>query len=185
MQKIGFSLYLEMLDEAVEAIKSGKTPSLDLAIDKAIEINLRIPALIPEDYLPDVHTRLVMYKRISAAKTTEELEELQVEMIDRFGLLPNQVKLLFRLTSLKLQALGIGIQKIDANVTTGRVEFGASTNIDPLSIVELVQANPQQYKLTGANQLMFTHHTENDADKKMDFISDMLGKFRIISKKAA
>jgi len=179
MQKIGFSLYLEMLDEAVKAIKSGKIPSIDLALDSAIEINLRIPALIPEFFLPDVHTRLVMYKRISAAESIEVLQELQVEMIDRFGLLPDQLKLLFRLTVMKLRALEIGIRKIDANVQSGRVEFGAKTRVDPLSIVELVQESPQQYKLSSANQLMFYHHTDNDAEKKLDFITSMLDRFRI------
>ena len=93
MQKIGFSLYTEMLEETVNAIKSGRTPNLDLDLDKSIDINLRIPALIPEDFLPDVHTRLIMYKRISAATSQDELNELQVEMIDRFGLLPEPLKL--------------------------------------------------------------------------------------------
>ena len=88
MQKIGFALYSEMLDEAVSAIRAGKTPSVEAFSDRTLEINLRIPALIPEQYLPDVHTRLIMYKRIASASSIEELEDLQVEMIDRFGLLP-------------------------------------------------------------------------------------------------
>jgi len=184
MQKIGFSLYLEMLDEAVKAMKSGKTPTLDLALENAIEINLRIPALIPEVYLPDVHTRLVMYKRISAGKSVETLRELQVEMIDRFGLLPKQLKLLFRLTEMKLKALEFGIRKIDANISSGRVEFGAKTRVDPLSIVEMVQDSPQHYKLSSANQLMFYHLAENDAGKKLDFITSMLDRFRIADQPA-
>ena len=110
MQKIGFSLYTEMLEAAVAAIKAGKTPSLELNMDKSIEVNLRIPALIPEDYLPDVHTRLIMYKRISSSLDIEDLRELQVEIIDRFGLLPKQLKLLFQLTQLKLRALTFGIK---------------------------------------------------------------------------
>lgn len=185
MQKIGFTLYLEMLDEAVNAIKSGKMPTLELAAGNAIEINLRIPALIPEYYLPDVHTRLMMYKRISAAKSDSALEELQVEMIDRFGLLPQELKLLFRLTGLKLQAVTIGINKIDANVTQGRVEFSSNTRVDPLSIVELVQANPQRYKLTSANQLLFFHQAENNAEEKLDFIASLLHKFRLTNRQAA
>ena len=159
LQKIGFTLYLEMLD-------------------KSIEINLRIPALIPEDYLPDVHTRLIMYKRISAAGTPEELDELKVEMIDRFGLLPDEVKLLFRLTALKLRAQHFGIRKIDANAQSGRVEFGPHTPIDPLSVVQLVQEQPQRYKLGSANQLQFQHQAQS-ADQKLSFIDNMLQRFRL------
>ena len=102
MHKIGFTLYTEMLEEAVSSIKAGKTPSPQLETDKAIDISLRIPALIPETYLPDVHTRLIMYKRISSSRENYELEDLQIEMIDRFGLLPEPLKLLFRVTRLKL-----------------------------------------------------------------------------------
>jgi len=185
MQKIGFSLYLEMLDEAVQSIKSGKTPALDYTAEKAIEINLRIPALIPEDYLPDVHSRLVMYKRISAAESAEQLTGLQEEMIDRFGLLPDEVRLLFRSTQLKLRALQLGISKIDANISSGRIEFSANTRVDPLSIVEMVQDSPQAYKLGSANQLLFTHGAQNSADKKLQFVTDLLARFRLTDKQAA
>ena len=133
MQKIGFSLYTELLEEAVEAIKAGRTPSPDPDLNKSIEVNIRIPALIPEDYLPDVHTRLIMYKRIASSGDEEDLQELQVEMIDRFGLLPKPLKLLFCLTELKLRAQKFGIKKIDANVNSCRIEFSASTVVDPLS----------------------------------------------------
>jgi len=112
-----------MLEEAVEAIKSGRTPDPDLISDRSIDINLRIPALIPDDYLPDVHIRLIMYKRISATRDLEELQELQVEMIDRFGLLPRQLNLLFRQAQLKLKAELYGIRKIDANMKSGRIKF--------------------------------------------------------------
>ena len=185
MQKIGFSLYLEMLDEAVQSIKAGKTPALDYTAEKAIEINLRIPALIPEDYLPDVHSRLVMYKRISAAESDDQLTELQEEMIDRFGTLPDEARLLFRSTRLKLRALKLGIGKIDANISSGRVEFTAHTKVDPLSIVEMVQENPQAYKLGSANQLLFTHGAQNDADEKLKFVTELLARFRLADKQAA
>ncbi|HAS47945.1 MAG TPA: transcription-repair coupling factor, partial [Gammaproteobacteria bacterium] len=150
MQKIGFSLYTEMLEQAVAAIKSGRRPDLDMDLDKSIDVNLRIPALIPENYLPDVHVRLIMYKRISASIYDSDLQELQVEMIDRFGLLPKPLKLLFRLTQLKLKAEKYGIKKIDANVKSGRIEFMAQTAIDPMSLVQMIQNDPQTYKLGGA-----------------------------------
>ena len=184
MQKIGFSLYTEMLEAAVAAIKAGKTPSLELNMDKSIEVNLRIPALIPEDYLPDVHTRLIMYKRISSSLDIEDLRELQVEIIDRFGLLPKQLKLLFQLTQLKLRALTFGIKKIDANVNSGRIEFGPQTRVDPSSIVQLIQAEPKSYKLGGANQLQFVHAC-SEAQEKLQFIDDLLDKLKLAEQKAA
>lgn len=184
MQKIGFSLYTEMLEQAVAAIKSGRRPDPDLDLDKSIEINLRIPALIPEDYLPDVHLRLIMYKRISASIDDGDLTELQVEMIDRFGLLPKPLKLLFRLTQLKLKAEKYGIKKIDANVTAGRIEFKAQTPIDPMSIVQMIQSEPQIYKLGSANSLQFTHNC-SEADDKLDFINELLDNFKLVEQKAA
>ena len=184
MQKIGFSLYTEMLEAAVAAIKAGKTPSLELNMDKSIEVNLRIPALIPEDYLPDVHMRLIMYKRISSSLDIEDLRELQVEIIDRFGLLPKQLKLLFQLTQLKLRALTFGIKKIDANVNSGRIEFGPQTRVDPGSIVQLIQAEPKSYKLGGANQLQFVHAC-SEAQEKLQFIDDLLDKLKLAEQKAA
>ena len=184
MQKIGFSLYTEMLEEAVAAMKAGRTPSTDLQSDSAVELNLHIPALIPEEYLPDVHTRLIMYKRISSAKEIEELEDLQVEMIDRFGLLPRQLKLLFSLTRLKLKSMPYGIKKIDANVSTGRIEFNQQTTVDPMSLVTLIQNDPQTYKLGNANQLQFNHGCE-DADQRMDFIAALIDKMKISEQQAA
>ena len=184
MQKIGFSLYTEMLEEAVEAIKAGRTPNLELDLDKSIDINLRIPALIPDDYLPDVHTRLILYKRISSSRSSEDLQELQVEMIDRFGLLPKPLKLLIRLTELKLRGQKYGIRKIDANVSNGRIEFSANTEVDPLSLVQLIQDDPMHFKLAGANQLQFSHQSD-DADSKLVFINSVLDKFRINEIKAA
>ena len=184
MHKIGFSLYTEMLEAAVAAIKAGKTPSLELDMDKSVEVNLRIPALIPEDYLADVHIRLIMYKRISSAVDSEDLRELQVEMIDRFGLLPEPLKLLFQLTRLKLRAQTFGIKKIDANVNSGRIEFGPQTRVDPGSIVQLIQAEPKCYKLGGANQLQFVHAC-SEAQEKLQFIDDLLNRLKLAEQKAA
>lgn len=182
MQKIGFSLYTEMLEETVNAIKSGRTP--DLELDKSIDINLRIPALIPEDYLPDVHTRLIMYKRISASANADELNELQVEMIDRFGLLPEPLQLLFKLTQLKLKSANYGIKKIDANVNSGRIEFSQQTRVDPMSLVQLIQQHPGQYKLGSANQLHFTHNC-TDPRKKLQTVTELLDKLTLTEPIAA
>ena len=160
LQTIGYSLYMEMLDRAVKAIKEGKTPNLDRPLKEGTEINLHLPALIPDDYLQDVHMRLVLYKRISNAETEDQLRELQVEMIDRFGLLPEPVKNLFRVTTLKLHAEKLGIKKLDAGERGGKIEFDQETTIDPGSIVKLVQSEPHRYKLATANQLVFDDKME-------------------------
>ncbi|MDF1766045.1 MAG: transcription-repair coupling factor [Gammaproteobacteria bacterium] len=178
MQKIGFTLFTEMLEEAVAAIKDGRAPSVDLEPAKAVDINLRIPALIPDDYLPDVHIRLIMYKRISACKDADELRDLQVEMIDRFGMLPKPLQLLFRVTHIKLAAQGFGINKIDANASTGRLEFKQETKVDGLSLIELVQEQPQLFKFSGPSQLNFTHNAEVP-DDKLDFIEALLARLRL------
>ena len=155
IQNVGFSLYMELLDRAVEAIKEGRELSLDDPTEQQAEINLRIPALIPEDYLPDVHNRLILYKRIAGAKNEGELRDLQVEMIDRFGLLPQQVKYLFQVTELKFKLASLGIVKLDAGDSQGRMEFGAQTTIDPYTMVRLVQTKPASYKLDGSNAFKF------------------------------
>lgn len=111
ISEVGFNLYTELLDRAVKALQSGEEPALDEPMHRGAEVDLRIPALMPEDYLPDVHTRLVMYKRIANARTEAELDELQVEMIDRFGLLPDATRNLFRVTALKLRADALGIER--------------------------------------------------------------------------
>ncbi|TCK08877.1 transcription-repair coupling factor [Marinobacterium mangrovicola] len=156
IQSIGFSLYMEMLDQAIKSIREGKTPNLDQPMNHGSDINLRVPALIPDDYLPDVHNRLIMYKRISNASDERGLDELQVEMIDRFGILPQPTRNLFRLTAVKLRADKLGIAKLEANDRGGRIEFTADTQVEPLTLVMLVQQQPNRYKLDGANALRFT-----------------------------
>ncbi|MBN0987131.1 transcription-repair coupling factor [Amphritea pacifica] len=156
IQNVGFSLYLEMLEQAVEAIREGKTPNLDAPLKQGIEINLRVPALIPDEYLPDVHNRLIMYKRIANGKSETELKELQIEMIDRFGILPEQTKNLFRQTLLKLHCEQLGITKIDAGEHGGRIDFDTDTVVDPFKLVQLVQQQPQKFQFGGPSQLKFT-----------------------------
>jgi len=173
IHSIGFSLYMSMLEKAVEAIKEGKTPNLDQPLEQGSEINLRIPALIPDEYLPDVHNRLIMYKRIANAKTGDELRELQVEMIDRFGLLPEASKNLFRITQLKLDAQQLGLSKIEAGAQGGRLEFSSQTGVEPITIVKLVQTMPETYRLSGATILKFSKELE-DTERRIQFISDLI-----------
>tara|TARA_R110002072_G_scaffold303087_1_gene493097 strand:- start:25726 stop:29208 length:3483 start_codon:yes stop_codon:yes gene_type:complete len=172
IQNIGFTLYMELLEQAVQSLKEGKVLDLNSNFH-GTEINLRIPALIPDDYLPDVHMRLVLYKRIANAKKTLELKDIQVEMIDRFGMLPDQVKNLFRQTELKLVADKIGIAKIDTGETSGRIEFTKTTLVDPLVIVQLVQKNPIKYKLEGATKLKFELSSKT-TDEKIEELDALL-----------
>ena len=156
IQAIGFTLYLEMLERAVSAIRKGATPDLDTTLDQGIEVNMHLPALIPDDYLPDVNMRLTLYKRLSNCQTEEQLHELQVEMIDRFGLLPEPVKTLFQLAELRQQGERLGLKKIEAGPTSGRLQFTAKTAVEPITIVTMVQKNPSIFRLQNNDQLSFT-----------------------------
>ncbi len=181
MHAIGFSLYMEMLDRAVKAIKQGKTPNLDQPLQLGAEVNLRLPALIPNDYLPDVHTRLIMYKRVSNAEDEQALDELRVEMIDRFGTLPDSTKNLFAVTRLQKLASRLGISKIDAGPKGGRLEFGPQPKADPLTLVKLVQSMPQKFKLEGADKLRFLLESET-AQERIQLVEELLQ--RITPKRA-
>ncbi|MDG4597584.1 MAG: transcription-repair coupling factor [Candidatus Contendobacter sp.] len=155
IHEVGFTLYMDLLERAVAALKAGKVPELDRPLDHGPEIDLQSPALIPDDYLPDVHSRLILYKRIASARDAEELRELQVEMIDRFGLLPVPVKTLFQVTELKLRALPIGVKKIEAGPKGGRLVFGPDPKVDPAKLVSLIQRQHKVYKLDGKDKLRF------------------------------
>jgi transcription-repair coupling factor (superfamily II helicase) len=155
IQEVGFSLYMDLLERTVAALKAGRTPELDKPLEHGAEIDLRIPALIPDDYLPDVHARLIMYKRIANATDADDLRELQVEMIDRFGLLPEPTKHLFSVTELKLQAMPLGVAKIEAFDSGGRMVFGPTPHVDPAKLVRLIQTEPERYKLDGTEKLRF------------------------------
>ena len=156
IETIGFTLYMEMLEQAVNALKSGKTPSADLSQLNNVDVNLHTPALIPSDYLPDVNGRLTLYKRIATAADDQQLRELQVEMIDRFGLLPEQVKQLFSVASLKLRLKPLGISKLDVNAEHGRIEFASETSVNPFTLIQLVQARSATFRLDSGNSLRFT-----------------------------
>ena len=153
IHEVGYSMYTDLLERAVHALRAGKSPQLDRPLDHGTEIDLQSPALIPEDYLPDVHTRLIMYKRIASATGQPQLRELQVEMIDRFGLLPEPTKTLFRITELKLEAAPLGIRKVDFGTGGGRITFQTNPDIDPGSVIRLIQEEPRTYKLDGPDKL--------------------------------
>ncbi len=165
MQTIGLSLYLEMLERAVKALKEGKEPDFDGSIETGPEINCHIPALIPDDYIGDIQVRLGLYKRLSSCESEQEIDELQVEMIDRFGLLPDQIKQLFAVTKLKQKAKAIGISKIDASTQGGTITFTAKPNLDPMRLITMIQTRPNKYQMAGSEKLKFKFTSETPAQR--------------------
>ncbi len=173
IQEIGFSLYTELLGRAVDSLRSGEEPDLEMPLHAGVDINLHIPALLPEDYVPDVHLRLILYKRISAAETARELRELQVELIDRFGLLPDATKHLLRIAGIRKTAAALGIEKIDAADNGGYLVFGADSKIDPVALVQLVQNESRRYRLQGSHRLQLRDDL-TDLEKRFATIENLL-----------
>lgn len=173
IQEIGFTLYTDLLEQAVAALKSGKQPELETRIDVGPEIDFHTSTLIPDDYLPDVHTRLVLYKRIASADNAEQLRELQVEMIDRFGLLPEPSKHLFGISEIKLMAHLIGVEKVDYGQSSGRIQFTNEPNIDPSKILKLIQTQAQTFQLDGPQKLRFSKKLDT-IEEKIEFILSLL-----------
>ncbi|MDJ0701090.1 MAG: transcription-repair coupling factor [Woeseiaceae bacterium] len=175
IQEIGFSLYTELLGRAVDSLRAGHEPDLDAPLDTGVEINLHVPALLPDDYVPDVHLRLMLYKRISAAAAGEELRDLQVELIDRFGLLPPPAKNLMRIAAIKKAAAELGVDKIDAAAGGGYLVFGAESRIDPVALVQLVQNNSRTYRLQGSHRLQFTQALD-DLEQRFQAVEGLLAR---------
>ncbi len=166
IHEIGFSLYSDMLARAVAALRSGKQPDLDQAVHRGIDMELHVPALIPDDYLADVPARLTLYKRIASARDAAALRELQVEMIDRFGLLPQATKNLFAIAELRQMAGRIGISRLDLGPQGGRLEFTSDTRADPAKVIGLMQKQPQNYRMDGPQKLRLLWQQE-DGEKRL------------------
>jgi transcription-repair coupling factor (superfamily II helicase) len=176
IQEIGYNLYMELLERAVAGLKSGKPADLEKPMDAGPEVELHLPALIPEDYVPDVHLRLVLYKRIAGAESREELDELKVELIDRFGPLPPYAQSLFRATQIKLRAAQLGIRKIDAGSSGGYFVFDENNKIDAQRVLKLIQGRPKDYRLDGPLKLRFTHdaRTEENLFTRVEMLVELL-----------
>ena len=155
METIGFSLYMELLENAVDALKAGREPSLEDLTSQQTEVELRMPSLLPDDFIPDVNTRLSFYKRIASAKTENELEEIKVELIDRFGLLPDPARTLLDIARLRQQAQKLGIRKLEGNEKGGVIEFAEKNHVNPAWLIGLLQKQPQHYRLDGPTRLKF------------------------------
>jgi transcription-repair coupling factor (superfamily II helicase) len=162
ISEIGFNLYHDLLQRTICAIKSGKKLNIDDTINEQVEIDIGIACIIPQTYLDDVHERLVLYKRIASAKNEDKLKDLQIEMIDRFGLLPEQTKNLFASTSLKFICEKIGIDKIIIFDDKAEITLGANHTIELIKIINLIQKEAKNYQLKGQNTLIYKKSMAED-----------------------
>ncbi|HLB57835.1 MAG TPA: TRCF domain-containing protein, partial [Gammaproteobacteria bacterium] len=180
MEAIGFSLYMDLLDETVKALKNGEKLPETFTRPVGPDINLRICALFPEGYIGDVHTRLMLYKRLSNCETADAIQTMKSELIDRFGLLPEPAQYLFTLAHLKLRAKKMGIMKIEMNKQFGSIHFNEKPNINPTIIIELIQKQHQLYQLGGKNTLRFKTTSDKPADR-IAMIENLFRKFERVA----
>ncbi len=178
IQEIGFGLYMEFLDRAVHAIKAGRHPEPEQSVDHGVEINLHIPALIPAEFLPDVHLRLIMYKRIAGAVTDTDLIELKEEMRDRFGPLPPPAQNLFEINRLKQCALPLSVRRVDLAEKGGNISFYPKANINIDRIFRLIQSEPSTYRFDGVDRLKISKDLP-DADSRLEILEYLLNEIAL------
>ena len=182
MIQVGFTLYTEMLKQAVRDLKKGRQPDLDAPLGITTEIKLHSPALLPESYCPDIHERLVLYKRLAVCETVQQINAIHEELVDRFGLPEQPVKTLIESHHLRLAAKELGIDAIDATSEAVTVTFGKNNNVDPTEIILLIQKD-KKYRLAGADKLRFTAEMEN-IEVRINTVKNVLKtlKDRVIAK---
>ena len=176
IHEIGFQLYTEMLNRAVKALRSGKEPDLLSPLQATTDVNLGVPALLPEDYCPDVHERLSLYKRFAGTNDFSELMGLREELVDRFGDLPDQAKSFYETHRLRLEMTGFGIKKIDATPASIQIQFIPNPPIDPLKIIQLIQSS-KHIQLNGQDKLKVLPQKEREFEKleqRLDSIRQVL-----------
>jgi len=154
-----------MLDHAVKALKEGREPQLDRPLVAATEVELRLPAFVPETYIGDVHVRLSLYKRIAAADSNEAVDELNSEMYDRFGPLPAAAQSLLKIAKLKLAARAIGVRRLDIGAQGGTVTFEEKNSIDPGTVVRMVQKGARDYRLEGPLKMRLTRQLPTEEQR--------------------
>lgn len=176
IQSIGFSLYMEMLDGATNALRNGQQPSLDNLLPQGGDVDLKISALLPEEYIFDVNTRLSLYKRIANCNDQKALDALQVELIDRFGLLPPPAKNLFTTTAIRQRILALGIKRLEAGPNGGQIVFSQDSKVDLGYLLSLLQQQPAIYKLEGSDKLKFLIKT-TDANDRLSLVTSLLEEF--------
>jgi transcription-repair coupling factor (superfamily II helicase) len=175
MTEVGLTMYLDMLDRAVKAMKDGRKLDLEAPLASQSEIELRVPALLPENFVADVHVRLALYKRIAAATEDDGLDELTAELVDRFGELPPQTQNLLRNARLRLIAKRLGIRRLDFGAHGGYLMFEAENRIDPRAVIRLIQDRSREYRLEGPLKLRISRDLDDEAER-YEFVGDLLRK---------
>ncbi len=173
MTEVGLALYLDLLEHAVRALKEGREPALDQPLAAATELELHVPAFLPESYVGDVHVRLVLYKRIASAADGASLDELTAELIDRFGPLPGPAQSLLRIARLKLRARELGVRRLDLGPQGGYVLFERENGIDPATVIGLIQREPRQFRLEGPLKLRVSRSL-GEEPKRFEFAGALL-----------
>lgn len=180
IQAIGYTLYTELLDRTVKSMQNGDISQDIIQIthpSQECEIELQMPAFIPDHYINDVNLRLIFYKRIATAENAESLAELKVELIDRFGLLPVQAQNLFDQMKLKWIAQNLGIKRLEANENGGRIEFKEKNYVDPSKIIMLLQLRSKEFKLDGPNKIKFIWSEAITNENRINEIEKILKLF--------
>ena len=172
MQEVGFNLFNDMLASAVKSLKAGKEPNVDAPMAVTTEINLHLPALLPEDYCGDIHERLVLYKRLANCDSTAQLDDLKEELIDRFGLLPEPAHTLLALHRLRLETKPFGIARLSVGPDGANIQFEPNPPIDPLKLIKLIQTK-REYKLAGQDRLKITKDCPT-LEKRVELVKNLL-----------
>jgi transcription-repair coupling factor (superfamily II helicase) len=175
ISEIGFNLYHDLLKRTIQAIKNNTKLDLDDSLIEEIDINIGIACIIPETYLDDVHERLILYKRIASAEDDSELKDLKIEMIDRFGLLPDATKNLFASTSLRIFSKKIGINKINILDDKAEITLNQKNTIEASKIINLIQKQPQKYQLKNQNTLVFNVSMDED-DSRIERVKNLINQ---------
>jgi transcription-repair coupling factor (superfamily II helicase) len=177
LTEVGLTMYLDLLEQAVKALKEGREPVLDRPLAATAEVELRLPALLPESYVADVPVRLGVYKQLAAAPDNAAIDDLTAELVDRFGPLPPPATNLLRVARLKLQARAIGIRRLDLGPQGGYALFEETNQVDPRAVIRLVQHPDRDYRLEGALKLRISVETDDDAGR-FEFAEKFLAELR-------
>ncbi|MDP4027855.1 MAG: helicase-related protein, partial [Gallionella sp.] len=176
MQEIGFSLYADMLNAAITSLRLGKEPDMAHPLGVTTEINLHCAALLPNDYCGDIHQRLILYKRLANCNTSEQLDDMHQELIDRFGLLPEPAQTLLDSHRLRILAKPLGISKVDASAEAIQFQFVPNPPIDPMKIITMIQSR-RYIKMTGQDKLRI-EIKHDDLQQRVLAIRNFFGELR-------
>ena len=175
MTEVGLSMYLDMLERAVRALKEGRDPKLDQPLAAQTEVQMRVPALLPDDYISDVHLRLALYKRSAAAADDAELDQLMAELVDRFGPLPPQAMNLLRVARIRLLARRLGVRRMDFGAHGGYLLFEEQNHIEPRAVIALIQDKSREYRLDGPLKLRVARDLDEETER-FDFVTGLLAR---------